>query len=189
MARYELTWIDKDAEEGPLFRIGTKDVYSRPRRGQRVVRLKAIHSPNLAYVAPALQAFRELAEHWGGPIVFIIDPDVKKPPAAQFLFEWSQAAFQNGSVDRSYMVMGNPVTQVLGRFVCRMFAAGGMPFVALNGEKNMDAALDALDLDLPVAGWSITDTGTALVVRRNLGEGAYGQLVKRLFARMRGDTA
>ncbi len=189
MARYELTWINKHAEEGPLFRIGDKDIYSRPRKGQRVVRLAAIHSPNLAYVGPAVQAFYELAELWGGPVVFVIDPDVKKPPAAQFLFEWSQAAFNNGSVDRSYMKMGNPFTQVLGRFVCRAFTAGGMPFEAISGEKNLQAALDQLDLDLPVADWQLVETSTALVVRRSLGEGAYGQLVKRVFARLRGGTA
>jgi len=185
MGKYELTWIDKDAEEGPLFRIGDKDIYYRERKGERVIRLKAIHSPNLDYLTPSVEAFHEMAEHWGAPIVFIIDPDVRKPPAGQFLFEWSQAAFYNGSVDRSYMVMHNAVTQVLGRFVCRMFCQGGMPFEAIAGKKRMDAILDELDLSVNREGFEVQSLSTALVTQRRLGQGAYGQIFARLFRRMR----
>jgi hypothetical protein len=87
MPKYKLEWIDKDAEVGPLFKIGTKDIYSRERAGERIIRLKAIHSPNLDYLTPAVEAFHAMAEHWGAPVIFVIDPDVKKPPAGRFLFE------------------------------------------------------------------------------------------------------
>lgn len=183
MSRYALTWIDKNAQHGPLFRIGDKDIYSRERPGQRVVRLRAVHAPDLAYVEPAVEAFATLAAHWGAPIVFVIDPDVRKPPAAQFLYAWSRAAFENRSVDQSYMVMGNPFTQMLGRLVCRMFTDGGMPFEALAGERALASRLDALELGCPRPGFSVAPPTTALATRRGLGEGAYGQLLRRLLRR------
>ena len=185
MGKYTLEWINKDAEEGPLFKIGTKDIYYRDRKGQRVVRLEAKHAPNLDYLTPAVEAFHELSEHWGAPVIFIIDPDVKKPPAAQFLFEWSQAAWQNGSVDQSFMLMHNPFTLVLGRFVCRMFCAGEMPFEAINGRANLDVRLDAMDTSVGWSGFELTPLSTALAVKRRLGEGAFGQLFSRALRRAR----
>ena len=184
MSKFPLEWIDKNAEVGPLFRIGTKDVYSRDLAGGRVIRLAARHSPNLDYLEPAVRAFAEISAHWNAPVIFIIDPDVRKPPATQFLFEWSQAAHQNGSVDQSFMVMHNPVTQLLGRFVCRMFCQAGMSFEAILGEKNLAARLQQFDTQVNWADWSPREAPTtALAVRRKLGEGAYGQLLRRLFKR------
>lgn len=184
MGKYELQWINKDAEEGPLFQIGSKDVYYRERAGQRVVRLRAKHSPNLDYLTPAVEAFHELAAYWGAPVIFIIDPDVKKPPAGEFLFEWSRAAWHNGSVDQSYMLMHNRLTQLLGRFVCRAFCAGDMPFEAIDREA-LDARLDATDTSVNQEGFELRPLSTALIPHRRFGEGAYGQLLTRLFRRAR----
>jgi hypothetical protein len=185
MGKYELEWIDIDADEGPLFRIGKKDVYCRERAGERVVRLKAKHSPNLDYLTPSVEAFHALSAHWGAPVIFVIDPDVKNPPAAQFLFEWSRAAWHNGSVDQSYMLMHSTVTQILGRFVCRMFCAGDMPFEALNGESELTKRLDASDTAVGRSGFEIKPLSTALMTQRRFGEGAYGQLLTRLLRRAR----
>ena len=185
MGKYSLTWIDKDAEVGPLFRIGEKDIYSRERAGERIIRLKAIHSPNLDYLTPAVEAFHEISEHWGAPAIFIIDPDVRKPPAGQFLYEWSQAAWHNGSVDQSYMVMHNALTQVLGRFVCRMFCQAGMPFDAISGDKKMQKILDEANTTVGWENFELRPLSTALVAQRRLGEGAYGQIFARLFGRFR----
>lgn len=185
MGKYTLEWIDKNAEEGPLFRIGSKDIYYRERAGERVVRLAAKHSPNLDYLTPAVEAFYEISKHWGAPVVFIIDPDVKKPPASQFLFEWSRAAWHNGSVDQSYMLMHNTVTQILGRFVCRMFCAGDMPFEAVNGQAEMDNRLSDLNLSVGWEGFELAPMSTALVPSRRFGEGAYGQLFSRMLRRLR----
>lgn len=184
MGKYKLHWIDKGAEVGPVFRIGTDDIYYRERRGERVLRLKAKHSPNLDYLTPAVEAFHELAEYWGAPVIFVIDPDVKKPPAGQFLFEWSQAAWHNGSVDRSYMLMHNGVTKMLGVLVCRMFCAGDMPVEAVNGEKRLNEILDGLDTSVRWEGFKLRPLSTALAVKRRIGEGAYGQLLVRLFKRV-----
>ena len=184
MGKYQLEWINKDAEEGPLFQIGSKDIYYRERAGERIVRLRAKHSPNLDYLTPAVEAFHELASYWGAPVVFIIDPDVKKPPAGQFLFEWSRAAWHNGSVDQSYMLMHNPLTQMLGRFVCRAFCAGDMPFEAVDRE-GLNARLDALDTTVNQEGFDLKPLSTALVPHRRFGEGAYGQLLTRLCRRVR----
>ena len=184
MGKYQLEWINKDAEEGPLFRIGSKDVYYREFAGQRVVRLRALHSPNLDYLTPAVEAFHELAAYWGAPVVFIIDPDVKKPPAGQFLYEWSRAAWHNGSVDQSYMLMHNTFTQLLGRFVCRAFCAGDMPFEAM-GKAELAERLDTLDLSINQEGFELKPLSTALVLNRRIGEGAYGQLFARLIKRVR----
>ncbi|MDP6934235.1 MAG: hypothetical protein QGG40_15020 [Myxococcota bacterium] len=186
MARYELKWIDKDAEVGPIFQIGDHDIYHRERPGQRVVRLDAISSPNLDYLEPAVEAFRELAIHWNSPIIFVINPDVKNPPAARFLYEWSQAAHQNGSVDQSFMLMTNVFTHVLGRLVCRGFCSAGMPFDAIAGRPALDAAIDELNTATNWPDWAIVEESTALVVRKGVGEGAYGQLFTRLFNRLRG---
>ena len=183
MSKYKLEWIDKGAEEGPIFKIGKKDVYYRERKGERIVRLKAKHSPNLDYLTPAVEAFHELSQYWGAPIIFIIDPDVKKPPAGQFLYEWSRAAWHNGSVDRSYMLMHNGVTRFLGRLVCRMFCAGDMPFEAVNGEKELDAQLVKHDTSVGWDGFELKPLSTALMVKRRFGDGAYGQLLMRFFKR------
>jgi len=185
VGKYTLEWIDKNAEEGPLFRIGSKDIYYRERAGERVVRLAAKHSPNLDYLTPSVEAFYDLSEHWGAPVVFIIDPDVKSPPASQFLFEWSRAAWHNGSVDQSFMLMHNPVTQLLGRFVCRMFCAGDMPFEAIHGQAKMDERLSELDLSVGWKDFKLAPTSTALVLNRRFGEGAYGQLFSRMLRRLR----
>ena len=185
MAKYALEWINKEAQEGPLFRIGEKDVYYRERSGERVVRLKAKHSPNLDYLTPAVEAFHALAEHWGAPVIFIIDPDISKPPAGQFLYEWSRAAWHNGSVDQSYMLMHNTFTRVLGRLVCRMFCAGDMPFEAINGEGVLQTRLDGLNTATGWTDFSVRPLSTALVLKRRFGEGAYGQLLKRLLLRGR----
>ena len=184
MGKYQLEWINKDAEEGPLFKIGSKDIYYRDRAGVRVVRLRAKHAPNLDYLTPAVEAFHELSAHWGAPVIFIIDPDVRKPPSGQFLYEWSRAAWHNGSVDQSYMLMHNPLTQMLGRFVCRAFCAGDMPFEAVN-KADLTAQLDALDTSVNQEGFELKPLSTALVSTRRIGEGAYGQLLARLFRRVR----
>ena len=184
MGKFQLEWIDKDAEQGPLFRIGSKDVYYREFPGQRVVRLEAKHSPSLDYLTPAVEAFHELSAYWGAPILYIIDPDVKKPPSGQFLYEWSRAAWHNGSVDRSFMLMHNPFTQLLGRFVCRAFCAGDMPFESL-GKEELQERLDALDLSVNREGFELKPLSTALVPHRRFGEGAYGQLLARLLKRVR----
>ncbi len=185
MPDFKLEWINKHAEVGPLFRIGPKDVYYREFAGERVVRLKAKHSPNMAYLTPAVQAFHELATAWKAPVIYVIDPDVRKPPAAQFLYEWSRCVWQNGSVDQSYMLMQNMVTQLLGRFVCRAFCAGDMPFESLNGEAELAARLSHLDRSVNREGFELKPLSTALVSRRRIGEGAYGQLLTRLLRRVR----
>lgn len=183
MGQYELEWIDKDATQGPVFRIG-KDIYVREYADQRVLRLYAKHSPNLDYLRPAIEGFYQLSEHWGAPIIYIIDPDVKKPPSGQFLYEWSRATWNNGSVDQSFMFMKNPVTAALGRFVCRMFCAGAMPFETIQGEKALKSRLDHMDTSVGREGFSLQPLTAALVVKRRLGQGAYGQLFSRLFRRV-----
>jgi|GEM_PF-1329404 len=187
-ADFEVTFIDKDADEGDVFRIhrgAFVDTYTRERAGQRVLRLKTVNAPPIEYAEPAVRAFRELADHWGAPIVFVIDPDVRKPPAAQFLYEWSRRAFHDGSVDRSFMVMGNRVTKALGRLVCRMFVAGGMPIEAVT-ERELQERLSRLDLSCGRPGFATRPETTALVVRRGFGDTAYGQLFVRAFRRFTG---
>ena len=56
MADYKLEWINKEADQGPLFKIGPKDVYYREFAGERVVRLKAKHSPGLLSQRRLMQA-------------------------------------------------------------------------------------------------------------------------------------
>jgi len=188
MAPPEIHWIDKNAHEGPVFRIGERDIYSRVHPGGRVLRLHAISSPGLGYVEPALEAFHTLSEHWGAPIIYVIDPDVKQPPAARFLFEWSRQSFENGSVERSYMVMHNAITHVLGRFVCRMFTDGGMPFEAVKGEDRLAQHLAAFDLSCPQDDFTLQARTTALAVRPGMGDGLTGNLVKRLMRRLTGGS-
>lgn len=186
MAPPKLHWIDKNAHEGPVFRIGERDIYSRVYPGGRVIRLHAISSPGIAYVEPALEAFHALAQHWGAPIIYVIDPDVKQPPAARFLFEWSRKSFENGSVERSFMVMHNSITMMLGRFVCRMFTDGGMPFEALRGEDRLARQLADFDLSCPQTDFTLKPRTTALAVRPGIGDGLAGSLVKRLVKRLSG---
>lgn len=179
-------WIDPDATHGPLFRIGP-DTYVRDRADSRIVRLTTTYSPGVDYIQPAVDAFTETARRWGAPVLFVLEPDVKKPPAVRFLYEWSQACAANGSVERAWFLMGGRLSRMVGNVVGRAFTAGGMPFEAVAGRAELDAVLADLDLSCPLPGYVPPPAGqTALAVQRGLGDGVYGQLVKRLFRKIGG---
>ena len=181
-------WIDRDAAVGPVIRIGP-DTYERDRPDSRVLRLTTTYAPGLDYVQPAVDAFRAVAEVWGAPVLFVLEPDVKKPPAVRFLYEWSRAAFENGSVERSWFLMHNPFSRLVGNVVARAFVAGGMPMTALNGRRELDQVLASYDIGCPQPGFSVAPEQTALARPRGLGEGAYGQLLVRLARRARGKSS
>ena len=178
--KWQLEWIDKDAEFGPLFRIGP-DVYQRSRANGRVIVLDAILSPGLDYLDAAVEGFREMAEHWRAPIIFVIKPDVSKPPAARFLYAWSQEAFHNGSVERTYFLATNTFNRILAQFVARAFTSD-MPTIAVNGEGELNQALDTFDLgvDRP----EFTLKSRALVPLGESRQGAFEQLFQRLLKRI-----
>ena len=179
--KWQLEWIDKDAEEGPVFRIGP-DVYSRIRPGERVLELHAILSPGMNYLDAAVQGFGELAEHWGAPVVYIIRPDVKKPPAVRFLYEWSQTAYFNGSCDQTFMLTSNLFTQALGRFVIRSFT-DAMPTEAIQGRWALDQRLNEMDLACGREDFRLKSM--ALVAGGEGQTGAFGQLFRRLVKRLK----
>lgn len=179
------SWIDKDAEVGPVLRVGP-DTYERDQPGGRVLRLTTTYAPGVDYVQPAVDAFHAVADHWGAPVLFVLEPDVKKPPPVRFLFEWSQQSFDNGSVERSWFLMHNPFSRFVGKVVARAFVAGGMPMTALNGRRELDQVLAGMDLTCPQPGFELAPQSTALAVQRGLGDGMYGQLFKRLARRVRG---
>lgn len=181
MARkWTLEWIDKNAEAGPLFQIG-RDVYVRERPGQAVIRLKAYESYPPDAVPAAVEAFNECAAAWGAPITFIIDPDLKKPPAVRFLFEWSRSTFARGSVERSYMKTTNTLTRWMATIVLKMFTDGSMPFEAIEGEPALQARLDQLDLTCPKEGFKLNEL--ALQLHAGVASTLLGSLMVRLFNR------
>ena len=182
------SWIDKDAEVGPILRVGP-DVYERDQPGGRVLRLTTTYAPGLDYIQPAVDAFHAVADHWGAPVLFVLEPDVKKPPPVRFLFEWSQQAFANGSVEQSWFLMHSRFSRFVGKLVCRAFVSGGMPMSALNGRAELDAVLAGLDLSCPQEGFELSASSTALAVQRGFGDGMYGQLLKRFARRARGAQA
>ena len=177
--KWQLEWIDKDAHEGPVFRIGP-DVYSRIRPGERVLENHAILSPGLNYLDAAVQGFREIAEHWQAPVLYIIRPDVRKPPAVRFLYEWSQTAYFNGSCDQTYMLTSNVFTQTLGRFVVRSFT-DAMPIEAVQGRWALDQKLN--DCDLSCGREDFRIKSLALVPAGEPQDGAFGQLMSRFLRR------
>lgn len=179
------SWIDRDAHEGPIFRVGP-DTYVRDQPGGRVIRLTTTYAPGLDYIQPAVDAFAACAEQLGAPLIFVLEPDVKKPPPVRFLYEWSRMAYENGSVDRSWFLMRGRLGRMVGNVVCRAFVAGGMPFSALGSRAELDAILAAEDLSCGREGFALRPTTTALAVRGGLGDGAYGQLVRRMLRRLRG---
>lgn len=182
MARYELQWIDRDATQGPLFRIG-RDVYERERPGQRVIRLKAVESYSPDGVGPAVEAFTECARRWQAPVIFIIEPNLSKPPAGRFLFEWSRTTHASGAVERCFMKTSNRLTRLMGAFVLRLFTDGAMPFEALHGEEALQRRLDALELGCPRAGFQLIEPSTALVLRRDAPPSLLRSLVQRAVRR------
>lgn len=162
MAKYDVTWIDKDAQEGPIFQCG-RDVYARPRPGQALIWLEAVESYP-GRVAPAVaRAFAECAEAWKAPITFVIEPNLAKPPAARFLFEWSRTTWTTGAVEQCYMKTSNTLTRWMGRIVLHLFTDGSMPFEALEGDDTVQKRLDTLDLSCPRAGYTPPSTSTAMV--------------------------
>ena len=184
MARYDVEWINPDAEQGPLFKIG-RDVYERERPGSRVIWLRA-HESYPHYVADrAARAFDQCAERWGAPVIFVIDPNLKKPPAARFLFEWSRATFASGGVERSYMVTTNTLTQMMGRLVLRMFTDGAMPFQAIQGHNALNRHLDTLDLSCPQPDFKLVDT-RAMVLRGEAPPTLMRSLLRRARRRLTG---
>ncbi|MDP6944261.1 MAG: hypothetical protein QF464_08935 [Myxococcota bacterium] len=178
--KWQLEWIDKEAHEGPVFRIGP-DVYSRLRPGQRVLELHAILAPGLNYLDAAVEGFREVAEHWKAPVLFIIRPDVRKPPAVRFLYQWSQSAFYNGSCDQTFMLTSNFFTQTLSRFVIRSFT-DVMPTEAVQGRWALDQRLNEMDLACGREDFRIKSM--ALVPAGQARDGAFTQLLRRLVRRL-----
>jgi hypothetical protein len=178
--KWTLEWIDKDAHEGPVFRIGP-DIYSRIRPGERVLELHAILAPGMNYLDAAVLGFKELAEHWQAPVLYIIRPDVKKPPAVRFLYEWSQRAFYNGSCDQTFMLTSNVFTQTLARFVTRSFT-DAMPTEPIKGRWLLDQRLNELDLSCGREGFRLKSL--ALVTQHDPQHGAFGQIVRRIIRRL-----
>jgi hypothetical protein len=180
---YELEWIDKNAESGPIFKIG-RDVYERPRPGKALIWLKA-RETYPGHVAPtAIQAFTECAQAWGAPITYVIEPNLAKPPAARFLFEWSRSTWTNGSVEQSYLKTSNVLTRWMGRVVLRLFTDGAMPFEAVEGDGPMQARLDARDLSCPREGYVPPTTSTALVLSGETPPSLMRSLVRRAARRL-----
>jgi hypothetical protein len=182
MAHYDVEWINPDAEQGPLFRIG-KDVYERERPGSRLIWLRA-HESYPGYVADrTARAFEACAERWKAPVVFVIDPNLKKPPAARFLFEWSRSTFASGAVERSYMVTTNPLTQLMGKVVLRLFTDGAMPFRAIQGHDALNAHLDTLDLSCGRDDFSLVET-RAMVLQGDAPPSLMRSLLRRARKRL-----
>ncbi len=181
--RFALRWIDKNASQGPLFQLG-RDVYERELAGGRLVRLKAVESYP-AHVAPAaIEAFTELARTWGAPVVFIIDPNLLKPPAVRFLFEWSRSTHQSGAVERSFMKTSNAVTHVMGKVVLRVFTDGAMPFEPIQGEEALQRRLAAMDLTCPQPGFSLKVPGAGLVLSGDTPPSLLSSLLRRAARRL-----
>ncbi len=178
MAKYELTWINKNAEEGPVFQIG-RDVYHRERAGKALIRLPAVESYPGRVADTAIEAFTTCAREWGAPITFIIEPNLSKPPAARFLFEWSRTTYANGAVEQCYMKTSNTVTRLMGKVVLRLFTDGSMPFEAIEGEEALQNKINTLDLSCPREGWVAPATGQAMV----LASEAPPSLMRSLFRR------
>lgn len=185
MGRYDLTWIDKNAEHGPIFSIG-RDTYERPRAGQRLIWLKAVESYPGPIAEVAAEAFTQCAKAWGAPIVFVIDPNLAKPPAGRFLFEWSRTTFENKSVERSFMCTSNAVSRWMGKIVLRLFSDGSMPFEAIQGRDKLNAHLDTLDLSCPRDGFEVLDPGSAMVLHQGSRPGLMRSLLGRMARRLGG---
>jgi hypothetical protein len=180
--RYELTWINKNADSGPVFQIG-RDIYEREIPGGRLIRLKAVESYP-GHVAPiAIEAFRECARAWGAPIVYIIDPNLIKPPAVRFLFEWCRTTHAEGSVEQCFMKTSNMLTHLMGRFVLGVFTDGSMPFEAISGEEALQVRMSQLNLAAPQPGFTLSDPGTALTLAGNAPQGLLKSIFSRMFKR------
>ena len=185
MARYDVEWINPEAEQGPLFRIG-RDVYERERAGSRLIWLRA-HESYPHYVADAAaRAFEACAERWQAPVVFVIDPNLKKPPAARFLFDWSRSTFASGAVDQSFMVTTNTLTQLMGKVVLRLFTDGAMPFQAIQGHDRINRHLDTLDLSCHREDFVLKET-RALVLQGDAPPTLMRSLLRRARRRLTGD--
>ena len=183
--RYAFEWIDRDARQGPLFKIG-RDVYERARPGERVIRLRAVESYP-AHVAPvAIRAFADMARTWGAPVAFIIDPNLMKPPAVRFLFEWSRTTHAMGAVDCAFMKTGNAVSNIMGRLVLRVFTDGAMPFQAIQGEEALSRRLSAMDLTCPRPGHQVIEPTTAMVRAEDAPPGLLRSIFQRASRRISG---
>jgi len=182
MSRYELEWLKPEVEQGPVFKIG-RDVYERPIAGGRLIRLHAVESYP-SHVAPtAIGAFRECAKAWGAPIVYIIDPNLLKAPAARFLFEWSRTTHAEGTVEQCFMKTSNILTKMMGKIVLRMFTDGSMPFETVSSESALETRLAQLDLTSPQDGFTMTEPSTALVHAGQHREGLLRNILSRAYRR------
>jgi hypothetical protein len=182
--KYELTWIDVNAEVGPLFKLG-RDVYERERPGERLIRLKAVESYPGSIAPAAVEAFTECARAWGAPVVYVIEPNLAKPPAAKFLFEWSRTTHGNGSVEQCFLKTTNLLTRWMGRVVLKLFTDGSMPFEAIEGESALQARLNTLDLSCPQEGFEIVDPGSALVLHSEAPPSMMRSILRRAARRLR----
>lgn len=183
--RYELVWVDKNAEKGPVFKIG-RDTYEREFPGQSVIWLRAVESYPARVAPVAARAFSECAREWGAPITFIIEPNLAKPPAARFLFEWSRSVAANSAVERSYMKTSNTVSRFMGRLVLRLFTDGTLPFEAIEGQEAVETRLKTHELSCPRAGFKMPEPGTSMVLSGDAAPGLMRSLMRRAANRLRG---
>lgn len=182
--RYAFEWIDRSARQGPLFRIG-RDVYERPHADQRIILLRAVESYPASVAPIAIQAFADMATTWKAPVIFIIDPNLLKPPAVRFLFEWSRTTFALGAVERSYMKTGSAVSGWMGRIVLRVFTDGAMPFRAIGG-ADLDRELASMDLSCGREGFALASRSQAMVRAEDAPPGLLRSILTRASRRLSG---
>ena len=161
------SWIDKGAEEGPIFKIGEKDIYYRERKRARgSLRAKHITSHRLLK-----------------PFTSCPSTGVRGSSSSSTL-TW-KATCSSSCMSRSGGLAQRKRRSVIHADAQRRDStawsaglqdvlAGEMPFEAVNGNKELDAELDKQDTSVGWDGFKLRPLSTALVVKP-VRRGAYGR--------------
>lgn len=119
-----LEWIDREADRGPVFRLGSDCGF---RDGDRQLRIRAMTSPTAEYNVAATEAVMSLSQLWGGPIELVLDFEGHGPPAAGEALALCQSLVASKAIERIVLLKKSWMPKFVVSAVVRVLSASGVP--------------------------------------------------------------
>ncbi len=118
-----LEWIDREAESGLVFQIGSDRGF---RDGDRQLRIRTMTSPSAEYNAAAEAAVVALSVLWGGPIELVLDFEGHGPPAPGEAVGLCQALVASNAIERIVLLKKSWMPKLIVSAVVRVLSASGV---------------------------------------------------------------
>ncbi len=123
-ASLSIEWIDPDASQGPVFKIGA-DLAIRD--GENQLRICAQTTPNSAYRQQLESAIAALVERWGCSLELILDFEGRGPPQPGQALGMCRSLASSGHVERITLIQKPWMPASLVSAVMSLIRASGTP--------------------------------------------------------------